>query len=211
MRQIVPFFKAVDPRRLSDPGEQLSNVLNFRRNLEEENRVFFHVFDELQSFEDKLRNHLAQWVRDHEGGQTAKVPRPTGPPKLPPAPSPISPKEVPPIGISSDLKQLLKEAWGLADLGQLTAAETKFAEALVRGSSVFALNEYSLFLMRIGRHQQAEVMLRRALELSVLSSDKEGEAIALGNLALICQHRGKPLGVAMKTLYAFMSSNMTAV
>src|SRR6266568_927686 len=66
MRQLVVFFKAVDERKLSDPGEQLKKVLAFREKLEKEKALLFHTYDEVSAFESRLRSHLARWVRDHE-------------------------------------------------------------------------------------------------------------------------------------------------
>lgn len=35
LREIAAFFKAAEPRQMSDPGEQLRNVLDFKRQLEQ--------------------------------------------------------------------------------------------------------------------------------------------------------------------------------
>ena len=66
MRQLVVFFRAVDDARLSDPGEQLSKVLDFKQKLEKEKFLLFHTYDDNNSFEARLRTHLAKWIRDHE-------------------------------------------------------------------------------------------------------------------------------------------------
>lgn len=50
LRDIVVFFKAVPPNRLSDPGPQLKAVLDFKRGLEEERKLLFHQFDDTQDF-----------------------------------------------------------------------------------------------------------------------------------------------------------------
>ena len=68
MKKLVVFFRAVDERKLSDPGEQLRKVLQFREKLETERSLLFDTYDTVENFEIKLRKHLAKWVRDHEGG-----------------------------------------------------------------------------------------------------------------------------------------------
>lgn len=45
MRELIVFFKAVTPRQLSDPGEQLRRVLDFKKTLESEKQIFFDTFD----------------------------------------------------------------------------------------------------------------------------------------------------------------------
>ena len=83
MKQLVVFLKAVDERKLSDPGEQLKKVLAFREKLEKEKKILFHTYDEVSAFESRLRSHLARWVRDHEDdgapGETPPDSTPTHP------------------------------------------------------------------------------------------------------------------------------------
>jgi hypothetical protein len=66
MRDIAVFFGAVDPRQLSDPGEQLTKVLNFRRDLEEKRELLFRTYDAISVFKDHLRNQLGTWLRAHK-------------------------------------------------------------------------------------------------------------------------------------------------
>ena len=83
MRQIVAFFKAVDAGQLRDPGEQLNQVLGFKKELEAGKKLLFDTFDELDGFKDRLRLYLGQWLRDHETGAPGKVVDPQPPPSPP--------------------------------------------------------------------------------------------------------------------------------
>jgi hypothetical protein len=65
MRNVVVLFGAVDEGKLSDPGEQLKKVIQFRRELEEKKELLFSTFDELAVFEKHVRSQLAGWLRDH--------------------------------------------------------------------------------------------------------------------------------------------------
>jgi hypothetical protein len=47
MRDIAVLFKGVDPRQLTDPGEQLQKVLAFKSRLEEERDLMYGTFDAL--------------------------------------------------------------------------------------------------------------------------------------------------------------------
>ena len=187
MRQIVAVFKAVDPERLADPGDQLKKVLEFTKKLEQEKKLLFHTFDELGAFENCLRAHLGQWLRDHESGSQAKMRQPEPlPTPSPPAPEPelVEPSEKPPTD------DLLDEAERQANEGKLVEAEANFAKAITRGDDPAAFNRYGHFLRRVGRFAQAEVMYERILELSDLADAESWQAAAFGNLGLIYQARG---------------------
>ncbi|MET0396695.1 MAG: DUF4062 domain-containing protein [Longimicrobiaceae bacterium] len=66
MQEIIVFFKAVDAKQLSDPGEQLQGVLMFKKTLEGSKEHLYHNFDEPRLFEHLLLRHLAGWVRANE-------------------------------------------------------------------------------------------------------------------------------------------------
>ena len=69
MREILVFFKAVAPKQMADPGDQLGPVLDFKRRLEGEKKHFFSTFDETPVFLRELRRNFAKWVQDHEAGK----------------------------------------------------------------------------------------------------------------------------------------------
>ena len=195
MRQIIIFFKAVDARRLSDPGEQLNKVLEFRKKLESERTNLFHPYDTVNSFEKWLRKYLAQWVRDHEGGKTAKIKNPVEPydeniakiKEMSMLETLVKPSESP----EEDIKKLIKKADKLADEGEITEAEITYSEAVVRSNSPAAINAYGNFLMRLGRLGQAEIMYEQVMEIATNIDNEELESVALGNLGLIYQTRGE--------------------
>lgn len=183
MRQIVIFFKSVDPRQLSDPGLQLKKVLDFKTKLEEEKKYLFGTFDELNSYKQKLRCQLANWLRCHEQGfktnmleldfiQKADVSVPK------------------PSNLRGDSSSLLDKAEGLAKEGKLTDAEAIFAEAAINGDNPLAFIRYGRFLQRIGLLSRAEIMYRHVLELAQHKKSARLQATAYGNLGLIYQTRG---------------------
>ena len=69
MREVLIFFKAVAPVQMADPGEQLRQVLDFRREVEREKKHLFTIFDEIAVFQKKQRLHLAKWMHAHEAGR----------------------------------------------------------------------------------------------------------------------------------------------
>ncbi len=70
IRNIALFFKDVDPRQLRDPGEQLKQVLNFKKAVEADKKYLFKQYAGKDEFCEALETHLAKWLRDHEGRTT---------------------------------------------------------------------------------------------------------------------------------------------
>ena len=180
MRQLVAFFKAVDPKQLSDPGAQLSKVLEFRKQLEANKELLYQTFDSSDRFGAVLRRHLGAWVLAHEKHSTLR-------PELPSEFSHqvVASREVEALGNVE--RAALEQAWKLANDGRRTEAETLFSRAIVRANDPGAFVEFGRFLFRDGRIDQAIVMLERAHELAVSSGDQRSAASALrwiGNIFL---------------------------
>ncbi len=190
MRQIVALFKAVDERRLNDPGPELQKVLDFKKRLEEEKTILFKTFEGPDDFEKILRAILAQWRRDGEQGQTAKVRKPEFPPCPQPSGIPTKPeKEL--KALTEQTRNMVEEAQKSADEGKITEAEELFAKAVVNSGEPYAYTVYGRFLARVGRLGQARVMLEQALDISTKMGDEKGVAASYGNLGLIYQKRGE--------------------
>ncbi|MBI5684607.1 MAG: tetratricopeptide repeat protein [Verrucomicrobia bacterium] len=192
LREIVVLFKAVDAKQLSDPGDQLKKVLEFRKKLEKTKEIFFHSFDDIGKFQDLLSKFLHKWVRDDEDGALAKKKprRPKGggdvlAPKESPA-QPLQPALSPAIG------KMLDEAESLADKGKLTEAEVLFSRAIIKSRSPSVLNSYGWFLQRLGRMSQAKEMHEQALAIAREVGDRQGEGTALGKLGIAYKNLGEP-------------------
>ncbi len=161
MRQILVFFKAPEERQLSDPGDQLKKVLEFKRSLEADKVVLFETFDDVDEFTQKLRRHLAQWVRDHEQGRTSKVTEPV------PLPVPSRPIEA---QIEGEMR-IGSPAEEAARRDELTQEELSLAQGVVSGD-VNALSRYGELLVESGRLGRARVVYERLLEFSKLSDNR---------------------------------------
>lgn len=189
MRDIVVFFKAVDPGKLSDPGEQLRQVLQFKMNLELHKLLLFETFDHMVYFKDRIAKHLDSWLDSKEADLVDVELHPFGatPPETATDWALFS------IDTSAGTSPLIRNAERLADEGRQTEAETIFAELIVRGQDPEAFLRYGDFLMRVGRLDQALVMYTRAYEL-VKSQAVAGRADAvprtLGRLGLLYKTKG---------------------
>ena len=182
MTQVVVFFKAVDVRQLSDPGAELSRVLEFKAKLEREKTLLFHTFDSGKAFEEHLRRFLATWVRDHESGernQRVRVPSQST------AGRSIA-RFMRLDEVTSNMQSpLVVEAERLANLGQYTKAEMMFARAVVRGDDPDAMNRFGDFLRIVGRLQQAEIVINMAVEWARQNEDDIWLGLSLNNLTAV--------------------------
>ena len=189
MLQMVVCFKAVRPAQLSDPGEQLGKVLQFKRELETNKHHLFSTFDDLIRFQNLLRKHLAQWVRDHETGVSTKGRSENAgkgdAAKL--APINVSTQEATPAP-KNERNPILVKAEQLAGEGHLTDAETTFAQAVVKGNDPDALNSYGSFLRRVGRLSQAKGMYEQVLGMSGVAD--VWKSAAYGNLGQLYRTLG---------------------
>lgn len=187
MKDIVVLFKGVDERQLSDPGDQLQQVLAFKSTLEEEKALLYSNFDTIDEFEREVRRHLQRWTRDHEQGG-GKTDRPPAPP-VPPSGTRIRPPDG--SGVDAEEKDVLDIAEGHAKRGELLEAEAAFAQAIAsRSDDPNVLTRYGVFLRRNGRFAHAEAIEERLLRVGKRLNDPHIIADALGNLAITRRKRG---------------------
>ncbi len=60
---IFVFFKDIDPGQMADPGKQLQQVLDFRRQLEAQRQLIYRPFADVDGFRDVLQRHLKAYVK----------------------------------------------------------------------------------------------------------------------------------------------------
>lgn len=182
MRELVMFFKEVDPAQMSDPGDQLKKVIEFRTRIEREKEHLISTFDTTEHFRSALRKHLSAWLRDHEHrfGHAGPETHSAGSTFIDwvNVPAPDAPSAT-----DAEVGGLLERAEELLAEGNGTEAEAYFARAITKGSDPNAFLRYGQFLIREGRTAQAVAMLDRAVELSQQNWDVATEAYATNTLA----------------------------
>ncbi len=192
MREIVVFFKTIEPRHLSDPGPQLKKVLDFKRSLEASKAVFFDTFDDLDAFKDKLRRYLAEWVRAHETGTKVKV-QPRRITKEADIPEDNDYLRTLEDRLKHKDKEIavgdLKEVQRLLNEGKLTDAEAKLVQAVVAGDSFANLRAYGQFLLKDRRLTDAETIYNRMRKKATEQGDNFWIGFSLTKLGLIFQIR----------------------
>lgn len=210
MREIIVFFKAVTPRQLSDPGEQLRKVLDFKKRLEDEKLLFFDTFDDLAAFQEKLRRYLAQWLRLHEAGERGKMKTPSLDPNearkaLPQDFLAINTREAP-SSVGGKKSNLTRKAEQLAKRKKLTEAEALFTQAISRFDDPLAFRSYSEFLISQRRWVQAEAVVHDLARLAETLRSPSWAAYAHVKLGAICMAQGK-MAEAVKHLENALAYN----
>lgn len=66
MRDVVVFFKDVDPVLLTRPDDQLQHVIAFRKQIEKRGTIFYKTFSDPQGFLQLLDLHLNRWLKDYQ-------------------------------------------------------------------------------------------------------------------------------------------------
>lgn len=180
MREIVVFFKAVEPRRLSDPGPQLAAVLDFKRTLEQERTLLFETFDVPEAFGEKLRRHAAKWTRDHENHTVESNPS-TGDPK-------ISDKD-PEIQASdpADLNLIEK----LKDQGGYTETEKQLAHDVTIKRDMRSFDRYGIFLIQEERYADALSLYQQMHDLADGAGDLAWASTAIARIGGVYRAQGR--------------------
>ena len=191
MRQIVVLFKGVEARQLSDPGEQLRKVLDFKRQLEKEKSLLYATFDTTDEFSKFVQKQLWAWLSDLEQNGDGKKPVPPAGGPIPSA-TPDEHGSTPPDSGDGEgaASPLIEEAESLADEGRLADAEAKFATAILKQPAAEDLLSYGRFLKRVGRLEQAQVMFSEARRIAIASHDERSLATAYGHLGIVMKTRG---------------------
>lgn len=164
MRDILVLFKGVPEEQLSDPGEQLKKVLEFKTLLEDSKEVFYKTFDDVSDLRQEVSIKLREWARPPgEGTSTAGPVDPqerSASNKKPTTPngeqgdSPTDlPAEASPLQVAEHY-----EAKGL-----MTQAESAYAKAIV-DFNIPSLEKYARFLRRTGRLGKSLEINRRILD-----------------------------------------------
>mgnify|MGYP002777827907 CR=1 FL=1 len=215
MKDIVVLFKGVDERQLSDPGEQLSKVLSFKKKLEAEKALLYKTFDKVDEFKEIVRHHLAKWSLDQDKK------RPTEERKTSTnSDTPDNPAEF----LSNEDK--IRRAEYLAEHGHTTDAERIFATVITSNPEPNFLIRYGKYLRRHDRLSLAKDMFSRARNLATEQGDRRTACDAIANLGVVArkarrftearQHFSEAISIASELedgldLVAYCTGNLSQI
>jgi len=184
MRDVAVYFKAVEERRLSDPGPQLEQVRQFKQELEAHKELLFQTFDTAEEWRRQLQRRFMTWIRDFGN----KVARDVAPPAL--TGDSLLPQTY--DARSATIPELLARAHELESDGFVTQAESAYAVA-VSTDNFESLMSYAKFLRRTGRLERAFDINERILALEDLIVERSSgadRADVVANMGVIRRKQG---------------------
>lgn len=177
MSQVVVFFKAVPENQMSDPGVQLSKVLEFRKKIEREKTLMYETFSSIREFERLIKRYLGHWRRNSSDMEMEVLQSPV---------NPINELPTNPLEREIETSNNTEKAWLLAEKGLLVDAEVEFSKIVVNSPKTLDLLSYSKFLIRQGKFDHALVMLDKVIAIS----KEEGDEMFLSRAHM---HKGNVL------------------
>ena len=191
------YFRDIPDDMLADPGEQLQEVLEFRSKIESEKKYLFRRYEEENAWKERFTEDLCRWL---DGAPPVTFQ------SFPPGPGAFESEKVTEYEqrierLERELGRIrteqirgaytwAKEAWEYADAGHITKAEEYFARAIAVYPAPGIVNNYGLFLMRIGALKKAEERFVQTMKIGEIIGDKTACANAYGNLGILYKTRG---------------------
>lgn len=173
MKEIVVFFRGVDPAALADPGPQLQKVLDFRNRMEAEKEFLFESFDSEHVFSERMKWHLSNWTRGHERNSGTDV-------DLRESAKGVTESE------SGDANH---EVASVADVAS-TDTERRLAFEVTNLRSMEAFDRYGRYLIGQSRYVDAERIYHEMSQLASDSANSHWSAVALDRLASTYRAQG---------------------
>jgi len=215
---ILLYFRKADEHLVLAPDEQFKQVQDFKKAIEKEGKLLYTRYETPQEWEILFEDHLHAWLDKRLPSRSA-IPTPTSDADTKAALENVvkelaemkqrlavmeereqratTEKERHKERASAAAQQkkvraleLAEQAWTAAQKGRLTQAEEKFALALKDYESDRILNLYGHYLSQIGDMKGAEAAYQKALTISLAAKNREGIAVAYGNLGNVHFTRG---------------------
>lgn len=199
MCQILPFFRAVSPRQMSDPGEKLQEVLTFREQLESGHHMRFETYGTLDHFARRLRWHLGRWLIDCE--QATQLGSDEDPPLPEVAIEPSEPADERgwmPHPLERTPEGFNKYGLFLQRQGMTEEAEDIHRQAIqmarekgLQEQQVIAYGNLGEIYHRREDREKAEDMFGKALKICEDLDNKAGVAACCSGLGVVYRNRGE--------------------
>ena len=185
--QIWFHFKNIPNDMLADPGKQLRKVIDFRDRIERERQYLYKPYRNAKTWKKMLEEDLCRWLDDLDpvlqtGANVRDLQRQNE--EL------MKALEKSKATIDTAAVDMVIEARELADNGQITRAWEIFARVEAMSGSLYSINNYGMFLERIGLLDEAEEKLKAVVSAAEVAEDKVWTAIGYGNLGNVYLTRG---------------------
>lgn len=177
MKQMVLFFKDVDPSQLNDPGPQLSQVLAFKRERQELSDFMYRTFTSPESFKKNFIPYLGKWLRmiEQRNYKKLKIQKKT----LDKIKTRFNSDEtdwIHRIELYNDWKLAIERAEMFQSSGKLLEADLIYNQIGTRSGEPLAIAKSARFYRKCGRLDRAQDYLQRALGLILKDEPNEDAA-----------------------------------
>lgn len=186
MRDMVVFFRNFDREKLKDPGPELRKVIDFQTRLEQEKEFLYERFDDVPTFEKRLRAHMDSWILAHEKGTQEALSRPVAR-REPPEVKLAAPPEAEEVSSSEEVEN----AEQLAEQGKVIEAEQAFAKAIAGEEDLDAMSRYGAMLTRTGSLARALEVFQELRGLATEQGKLQWEVASISNIAKIHELEGR--------------------
>jgi|WetSurMetagenome_2_1015567.scaffolds.fasta_scaffold47493_1 tetratricopeptide (TPR) repeat protein len=177
MKQMVLFFKDVDPSQLNDPGPQLSQVLAFKRERQELGDFMYRTFTSPESFKKNFIPYLGKWLRIIERKNLKKINvQKKSVDKIKTRFNSDETEWIYRIELFNDWKLAIERAESFQSSGKLLEADLIYNQIGTRCGEPLAIAKSARFYRKCGRLDRAQDYLLRALGL--ISKDESNEDTA---------------------------------
>jgi tetratricopeptide (TPR) repeat protein len=174
MKQMILFFKDVEPSQLNDPGPQLSQVLAFKRERQELSDFMYRTYNTPESFKKNFLPYLGKWLRIIESKHLKKLKdQKKSVDKIKTRFNTSETEWIHRIELYDDWKLAIERAESFQISGKLLEADLIYNQIGTRCGEPMAIAKSARFYRKCGRLDRAQDYLIRAL--SLLPKDEEGE------------------------------------
>ena len=203
--EIFVFFKRVDPESEADPGPQLKQVMEFRKQLEETRQVFPRYFADEPSFKKEVDDHLRAYAKGElpkvdaerdkvifplETLKKVEEAKAIAESKIQEAAEAREAKKEALLKIEAMQLQMAEDAAVLALEGTVEFARQKFAVLVIETMSLRILSLAFEFYHWTGDLESAFSVLEKWLNISGPNEISAETASAYGNLGILYLTRG---------------------
>lgn len=184
MTDILILFKTLSDESISDPGEQLRQVLGFRAEIEQSREFMYKEFSSVDEFRDRLDTALFEWTQRRGAANES--------------PSADQPALVQPRKTTTEINlddlasltgtELLEVAGDAAKAGRSTLASAAYARFLrEQPSDTRAFWNYTRFLRRSGLNEKAHRVADEFRARAIAKGDETNAAVAETILGVIAR------------------------
>lgn len=180
LKDMLILFKTLDGHKMVHPEEQLQQVINFRKMIEQEKKYHYDTFDSIDRLGYRIRLYLNQTMHSIiSGSRSIPVVHDSNQSDYSPQLIKYSNPE------SEEHATHLQHAWSLANKGEVTEAEIQFLKLSIGSRNSTPSINYGAFLLRQGRLKQSLMIFEQSIIFAKNEGNPLDERIAHNNAGVV--------------------------